>query len=86
MALTKYMLYIILMSSWNDLVKEKFRLGRMVNPKYSLMQAMKAAKKVYKKVSATQTSKKSRKAGPRKSKGRKSRGRKTRGRKSRGRK
>ena len=74
------------MSSWNDLVKEKFRLGRMVNPKYSLMQAMKAAKKVYKKVSATQTSKKSRKAGPRKSRGRRTRGRKSRGRKSRGRK
>lgn len=36
-------------SPWNDLVKEKFRLGRMINPKYSLKQAMKSAKKVYKK-------------------------------------
>lgn len=36
-------------SDWNNLVKEKFRVGRMLNPKYSLKQAMKAAKKVYKK-------------------------------------
>jgi hypothetical protein len=37
------------MSKWIDLVKEKFRLGRTINPKYSLKQAIQAAKKVYKK-------------------------------------
>ena len=35
------------MTAWTNLVKEKFRLGRMVNPTYSLKQAMKSAKKVY---------------------------------------
>lgn len=33
---------------WTKLVQEKFRLGRMTNPAYSLGQAMKSAKKVYK--------------------------------------
>ena len=33
---------------WTKLVQEKFRLGRMTNPSYSLGQAMKSAKKVYK--------------------------------------
>ena len=37
------------LSSWTKLVQEKFRLGRMTNPSYSLGEAMKAAKKVYKK-------------------------------------
>lgn len=37
------------MSEWIDLVKEKFRLGRTINPKYSLKQAIQSAKKVYKK-------------------------------------
>ena len=36
-------------TEWTNLVKEKFRVGRLTNPKYSLMEAMKAAKKVYKK-------------------------------------
>lgn len=36
-------------TEWSKLVTEKFRVGRLVNPKYSLMQAMKEAKKVYKK-------------------------------------
>jgi len=34
---------------WTRLVKEKFRLGRLSNPAYSLREAMKSAKKVYKK-------------------------------------
>jgi hypothetical protein len=34
---------------WTTLVQQKFRLGRMTNPAYNLGQAMKAAKKVYKK-------------------------------------
>ena len=34
---------------WTKLVQEKFRLGRMSNPVYSLKQAMKSAKQVYKK-------------------------------------
>lgn len=34
---------------WTKLVQEKFRLGRLTDPAYSLGQAMKAAKKVYKK-------------------------------------
>jgi hypothetical protein len=37
------------LSPWTKLVQEKFRLGRMTNPSYSLGEAMKAAKKVYKK-------------------------------------
>jgi len=37
------------LSPWTKLVQDKFRLGRMTNPSYSLGQAMKAAKKVYKK-------------------------------------
>jgi hypothetical protein len=36
-------------NAWSTLVQEKFRLGRILNPKYSLSQAMKSAKKVYKK-------------------------------------
>jgi hypothetical protein len=36
------------LSPWTKLVQDKFRLGRMTNPSYSLGQAMKAAKKVYK--------------------------------------
>ena len=36
-------------TEWNKLVQEKFRLGRLSNPAFSLKQAMKAAKKVYKK-------------------------------------
>ena len=36
-------------TEWSKLVTEKFRAGRLINPKYSLMQAMKEAKKVYKK-------------------------------------
>ena len=36
------------LSPWTKLVQEKFRLGRMSNPSYSLGEAMKAAKKVYK--------------------------------------
>lgn len=36
-------------TEWSKLVTEKFRAGRLINPKYSLMQAMKAAKQVYKK-------------------------------------
>jgi hypothetical protein len=37
------------LSPWTKLVQEKFRLGRMTNPTYNLGQAMKAARKVYKK-------------------------------------
>ena len=43
--------YIIykMANSWTRLVKEKFRLGRLSNPAYTLGEAMKSAKKVYKK-------------------------------------
>lgn len=41
------------MNNWTKLVKEKFDLGRMNNKSYSLGDAMKAAKKVYKKGSAS---------------------------------
>jgi hypothetical protein len=62
-------------NAWTRLVKEKFRLGRLSNPSFSLGEAMKSAKKVYKKgveISADVV---------RKTRGRKSRGkhRKTRG-------
>lgn len=33
---------------WTKLVQEKFRLGRLTNPSFSLGQAMQSAKKVYK--------------------------------------
>lgn len=36
-------------NAWTKLVKEKFRLGRLSNPSFSLGEAMKSAKKVYKK-------------------------------------
>lgn len=36
-------------NEWNKLVKEKFKMGRLGNPAYSLGDAMKSAKKVYKK-------------------------------------
>jgi hypothetical protein len=60
-------------NAWTKLVQEKFRLGRLSNPSFSLGEAMKSAKKVYKK--GVELSAVSRK----KSRGRKSGG-KTRGR------
>lgn len=67
-------------SDWNNLVKEKFRVGRMLNPKYSLKQAMKAAKTVYRKsakaVKGKKASKPSRRVRKSRGKGRKSRGKK----------
>lgn len=57
-------------NAWNLLVKEKFKLGRLGNPAYSLGDAMKSAKKVYKKGSQfvqTLRSKPSRKRRTRKS-------------------
>jgi hypothetical protein len=36
-------------NAWNLLVKQKFKMGRLGNPAYSLGDAMKSAKKVYKK-------------------------------------
>jgi hypothetical protein len=36
-------------NAWTKLVQEKFRLGRLSNPSFSLGEAMKSAKKVYKK-------------------------------------
>ena len=41
------------MNNWTKLVKEKFDLGRKHNKSYSLGDAMKAAKKVYKKGSSS---------------------------------
>ena len=38
---------------WTKLVQEKFRLGRMTNNAYTLKEAMKSAKLVYKSASAT---------------------------------
>ena len=60
---------------------------RKENPNLSMKQAMKAAKKSYKKVDGSNSIKKTRKVRKgRKSKGTKSKGRKSKGRKSRGRK
>lgn len=65
---------------WTKLVQEKFRLGRLSQPNFSLGQAMKSAKQVYKKgVSATSTL--TRSLNPRKRKG----GRSKKQRRSRGR-
>lgn len=36
-------------NAWTRLVKEKFRLGRISNPSFTLGEAMESAKKVYKK-------------------------------------
>jgi hypothetical protein len=36
-------------NAWNMLVKQKFKIGRLGNPAYSLGDAMKSAKKVYQK-------------------------------------
>lgn len=65
-------------TEWTKLVKEKFRLGRMVNPKFSLMQAMKEAKKVYRSTNnvasrITQKARKSRGKKARKSRAKRSR-------------
>lgn len=61
-------------NAWTKLVQEKFRLGRLSNPSFSLGEAMKSAKKVYKKGAELS-------AVSRKTRGRKSRGKhsKTRG-------
>ena len=41
------------MSAWNDLVKKTFKQGKAKNPSYSLGDAMKDAKKIYKTSSST---------------------------------
>lgn len=56
------------MNNWTKLVKEKFALGRSGNKAYTLGDAMKAAKKVYKKGSASIKSTVSRMSRRRKSK------------------
>ena len=73
-------------SPWTKLVQEKFRLGRLSNPSYSLKEAMKSAKKVYKKGNVVKKSLKKtigktfrRKSGRRKS-GRRKSGRRKSGR------
>lgn len=38
---------------WIDVVKEQFRLGKKMNPAYSLKDAMGAAKPIYKKLKNT---------------------------------
>lgn len=68
---------------WMKLVQEKLRSGRLTNPKYSLSEAMKAAKKVYKKgidVSAPILKKFSKKMMSKKNKQKKASRRKTRSR------
>lgn len=52
---------------WTKLVQEKFRLGRLNDPVFSLKQAMKSAKLVYKKgVSVARTVGKRKRGGSRK--------------------
>jgi hypothetical protein len=41
------------MSAWNDLVQKVYREGHAKNPDYSLGDAMKAAKKLYRKSKGT---------------------------------
>jgi hypothetical protein len=62
-------------NAWNALVKEKFKLGRLGNPAYSLGEAMKSAKKVYKKGSQLiQSLRKKRRGGSRKNRTKKQAG------------
>jgi len=66
-------------SAWNQAVKQAFKMGRSVNKGYSLKQAMKDAKKIYRKGKGV-TAKKYRRSSKKSGYGR----RRTRGRRYRG--
>ena len=61
-------------NAWTKLVKEKFRLGRLSNPSFSLGEAMKSAKKVYKKGVEVAMTRKTRGRGGKGKRSRKTRG------------
>jgi hypothetical protein len=75
--------YIRIMSEWNTLVKQIFDKNRLKNKAYRLGDAMRDAKKVYKKTTAT-AKKIMNMQFDRKHKGRRTRGRRHRGRRHRG--